>query len=90
MIFLKAVKRTEYEADLSVYPLSLPQIAAVERLEFTAPVTLIAGDNGSGKTTLVELIAALINAVRIGDERANRKAKEQFSQAMRAFRRNYE
>lgn len=86
MIFLKAVKRTEYEADLSVYPLSLPQITAVERLEFTAPVTLIAGDNGSGKTTLVELIAALTNAVRIGDERANRKAKEQFLQAVRAFR----
>jgi len=86
MIFLNAIKRTEYEADTTEYPLSLPQIAAIERLEFPAPVTLIAGGNGSGKTTLVELVAALTSAVRIGDERASRRAKEQFSRAARAFR----
>lgn len=86
MVFLNAVKRTEYEANENEYPLSLPQIAAIERLEFPAPVTLIAGGNGSGKTTLIELVAALTNAVRIGDERAGRRAKEQFSRAARAFR----
>lgn len=86
MIFLKAIKRTEYEANSNQYPLSLPQIAAIDRLEFSTPVTLLAGDNGSGKTTLVELIASLTNAIRIGDERASRRANEQFSQAARAFR----
>ncbi|MEN6594334.1 MAG: AAA family ATPase [Clostridiaceae bacterium] len=86
MVFLKAIKRTEYEANFEEYPLSLPQIAAIERLEFSAPVTLLAGDNGSGKTTLVELIAALTSAVRIGDARASLRAKEQFSQAVKAFR----
>lgn len=86
MIFLNAIKRTEYEAPLDEYPLSLPQIAAIERLEFSAPVTLIAGGNGSGKTTLVELIAALTSAVRIGDERASRRANARFTSAARAFR----
>ena len=86
MIFLNAIKRTDYEAPLNEYPLSLPQISAIERLEFPAPVTLLAGDNGSGKTTLVELIAALTSAVRIGDERAGRRAKDQFARAARAFR----
>ncbi|NLI53868.1 MAG: AAA family ATPase [Clostridiales bacterium] len=85
MIFLRAIKQTEHEPSDS-YPLNLPQIAAIDRLEFSAPVTLIAGDNGSGKTTLVELIAALTGAVRIGDARASRRAQGSFSTASRAFR----
>ncbi len=86
MIFLRAIKRTEYEAPLDDYPMNLKQIAGIKRLEFTAPVTLIAGDNGSGKTTLIELISALAGGVRIGDARAGRRAKETFSVAAKAFR----
>lgn len=86
MIFLRAIKRTEYEASADAYPMNLPQIAGISRLEFGAPVTLIAGDNGSGKTTLIELISALVGGVRIGDARAGRRAKETFSAASRAFR----
>jgi len=48
MIYLRAIKQAETEHAHDSYPLSLPQIAAIERLEFSAPVTLIAGDNGSG------------------------------------------
>ena len=86
MIYLRAIKQAETEHAHDYYPLSLPQIAAIERLEFSAPVTLIAGDNGSGKTTLVELIAALAGAIRIGDARSDRRAHSSFSSASRAFR----
>ena len=86
MIYLRAIKQAETEHAHDSYPLSLPQIAAIERLEFTAPVTLIAGDNGSGKTTLVELIAELTGAIRIGDARSDRRAHSSFSSASRAFR----
>ena len=86
MIYLRAIKQAETEHAHDSYPLSLPQIAAIERLEFSAPVTLIAGDNGSGKTTLVELIAALAGAIRIGDARSDRRAHSSFSSASRAFR----
>ena len=74
MIYLRAIKQTENELSKEAYPLSLPQIAAIQRLEFCQPVTLIAGDNGSGKTTLAELIAALTGAIRIGDARSDRRA----------------
>ena len=86
MIFLRAIRQSEHAYPTDEYPLSLPQISAIERLEFPAPVTLIAGDNGSGKTTLVELIAALTGAVRIGDARADRRVQNSFSGASRAFR----
>ncbi len=86
MIFLRAIRQIEHDYPSDGYPLNLPQISAIERLEFPAPVTLIAGGNGSGKTTLVELVAALTNAVRIGDARANRRAQNSFPAASRAFR----
>ncbi len=86
MIYLRAIKRSEIEMATEMYPLNLPQIAEIERLEFTNPVTLIAGDNGSGKTTLIELISALTNAVRIGDTRASRRAHDNFASSSRAFR----
>ncbi len=85
MIFLRAIRQIEHEP-ASSYPLNLPQIAAIGRLEFPAPVTLIAGDNGSGKTTLVELVASLTGAVRIGDARADRRSQSSFAAASRAFR----
>ncbi len=45
------------------YPMRL--FDRIERVEFTTPVTLLAGDNGCGKTTLVELLANKVAAVRI-------------------------
>lgn len=86
MTFLRAIKRSGLSVDTGTYPLSLPQIAAIERLSFDAPVTLIAGDNGSGKTTLMELAAALTGAVRIGDDSADKRAYNAFLSASRAFR----
>lgn len=86
MSFLRAIKRSGLAVDAEAYPLSLPQIAAIERLSFDAPVTLIAGDNGSGKTTLMEIVAALTNAVRIGNDSAERRVSKDILIASRAFR----
>ena len=90
MIFLRAIRNRDHAYPTDQYPLNLPQIASIERLEFPAPVTLIAGDNGSGKTTVVELIAALTGAVRIGDARADRRAQSSFLGASRAFRAEFD
>jgi predicted ATPase len=47
----------EKEGDRSVYPFSIPAIAALERLELHPKVTYFVGENGSGKSTLLEAIA---------------------------------
>lgn len=86
MIYLRAIRQSENDLPNETYPLNLPQIRSIERLEFPSPVTLIAGDNGSGKTTLVELIVALTGAIRIGDARSDRRANNCFTSASRAFR----
>jgi predicted ATPase len=39
------------------YPFCLPQLQALGRFAFDAPVTFFAGENGSGKSTLLEAIA---------------------------------
>lgn len=41
------------------YPFDLPWLNADFELDFTAPVTIIAGENGTGKSTLIEAIAGL-------------------------------
>lgn len=48
------------------YPFTVPVIAALERLRFTAPVTILCGDNGSGKSTLLSILAEKLDAARIG------------------------
>ena len=46
----------------------MPAVAAVERLELDAPITLLAGDNGTGKSTLVEAIAEALGFAAEGGE----------------------
>lgn len=70
MIYLRAIKRNPAAGKgrvngSSEYPLSAPVMAALARLEFTNPVTILAGDNGCGKTTLLELLASKLSALRI-------------------------
>ena len=82
------------EYDLPGYPFTVPAIAATEALSFHAPVTVICGDNGSGKSTLLSLIAAKLNAVRIGQgiierEQAAQSAQDAFTLHKRASRRNF-
>jgi predicted ATPase len=39
------------------FPFSVPAIATLPELEFTAPVTFFVGENGSGKSTLLEAMS---------------------------------
>lgn len=50
------------------FPFDIPAVAAVEGMDLSAPVTLLAGDNGSGKSTLIEAFAAAIGFAPEGGE----------------------
>lgn len=76
------------------YPFTVPAIERMEALDFTAPVTIFCGDNGSGKSTLLSLLAAKLNAVRIGQgiierEKAANMAQDAFTLHKRAAKRNF-
>ena len=76
------------------YPFTVPAIAATREWRFDAPVTVICGDNGSGKSTLLCILAAKLNAVRIGQgiierEQAAARAQDAFTLHKRASRRNF-
>ena len=76
------------------YPFTVSAIAATREWRFEAPVTVICGDNGSGKSTLLSILAAKLNAVRIGQgiierEQAAARAQDAFTLHKRASRRNF-
>jgi predicted ATPase len=50
------------------FPFDVPAVAAIEQLDLSSPVTLLAGDNGTGKSTVVELVAEAIGFAREGGE----------------------
>lgn len=80
MIYLRSlVKKKPLPAE--EYPGSLPLVRALERLDFTSPVTLLTGENGSGKSTVVRLLAEVTGAFRVGNvrgDRASARAAEHF------------
>lgn len=50
------------------FPFDVPVVAAVEELDFDAPVTLLAGDNGTGKSTVIEAVAQAMGFAPEGGE----------------------
>ena len=67
MVFLSALRRRpDAGIDRDRFPWSLPLVRDLETLDFTAPVTFLAGENGSGKSTLLEGLAAGMDAVAAG------------------------
>ncbi|MCU0489085.1 MAG: AAA family ATPase [Anaerolineales bacterium] len=54
------------------FPFNVPVIQALDRLEFTSPVTFLVGENGSGKSTLLEAIACAANSIVVGSEDLSR------------------
>jgi predicted ATPase len=42
------------------FPFDVPAVAALDTLDLSAPVTLLAGENGAGKSTIVEALAEAI------------------------------
>lgn len=66
MLFLDSITRKDGDRGSGAYPLGIPALRAVERLEFRARITLFSGENGSGKSTLLEGLAAGMRAYSIG------------------------
>ena len=52
----------------SGFPYDVPAVDAVETLDLSGPITLLAGDNGTGKSTIVEAIAEALGFAAEGGE----------------------
>ena len=64
-MYLSALRRRRSNDNLE-FPWTVPLVAALESLEFDAPVTFFVGENGSGKSTVLEGIAAGMRAIAVG------------------------
>ncbi len=56
--------------DATGFPFDLPVVRSIERLRFTAPVTMLVGENGSGKSTVLEALAIAAKAITAGSAEA--------------------
>lgn len=50
------------------FPYSVPVLASLETLDFSAPVTFLVGENGSGKSTLLEALAVAAGSITVGTQ----------------------
>lgn len=48
------------------WPYSIPAVKGLDRLDFSSPITLLAGDNGTGKSTLLEALAVKLAMPAVG------------------------
>lgn len=60
--------RVAFERPLpdDAFPFTVPAIAALEALDFRAPVTLLVGENGTGKSTFLEALAIAAELPAVG------------------------
>lgn len=86
MRFLSALHRRPGFVPPDAFPWTVPAVAGLESLDFTAPVTFLVGENGSGKSTLLEGIAAGMGAVAAGSRDI---ARDPSLRAARAFAAGY-
>ena len=56
-LFIREIKIHREYIGQDSYIAGIPALINLERLEFTAPVTFLAGENGTGKSTLLEAVA---------------------------------
>jgi len=74
MIHLRAVAVEAGPGERREFPFTVPAIAALERIDFEAPVTFLAGENGSGKSTFLEALAWAVESVAAGSAPLERDA----------------
>lgn len=72
MIHLRAIQVRKFHPWPDRYPYTVPVLASLEELTFTAPVTFLVGENGSGKSTLLEAIACAAGSITVGGEGVER------------------
>ncbi len=68
MIPLRSAEADLGAVDREAFPFSVPIVATLDRLEFSAPVTFLVGENGSGKSTLLEALAVASERVAVGSD----------------------
>jgi predicted ATPase len=68
MTHLKAITQKTAASRDDVFPFSVPTIRALQRVEFSQPMTFLVGENGSGKSTFIEALAAGIGSVTVGGQ----------------------
>ena len=74
MIHLRSIQVRKFHPWTERFPYTVPVIAALDHLDFTAPVTFLVGENGSGKSTLLEAIASAVGSITVGSEGVERDA----------------
>ena len=71
MIHLRSIELRSL-GERTDYPFSVPAIAGLTGIEFTAPVTFLVGENGSGKSTFMESLAIAARSITVGSTDAHR------------------
>jgi predicted ATPase len=70
MIYLRRATLSDERPE--TWPYTIPALKNLDKLEFDAPVSLLAGDNGTGKSTLLEALAVKLALPAIGRVDAGR------------------
>jgi predicted ATPase len=65
-LLLRSVTVRRFKPWPERYPYSVPVLAHLEELAFSAPVTFLVGENGSGKSTLLEALACAAGSITVG------------------------
>lgn len=68
MICLRAVELRPPAQMPARFPYTVAFARTFERLDFSAPVTLLVGENGSGKSTFLEMLACAVGSITVGSE----------------------
>jgi predicted ATPase len=71
-IHLRALSLDASRIQPGRFPFTVPFVQALERLEFTAPVTYLVGENGCGKSTLLEALACAVGSITVGSKSVGR------------------
>ncbi|MFE0759074.1 AAA family ATPase [Inquilinus sp. NPDC058860] len=93
-MYLAEIRRRPGFAPDGRFPWTIPVVAGLERLAFTAPVTFLVGENGCGKSTLIEGLAAGMGAYAVGSVQEIRRdpmlaAARRFAEGLLFVRRRH-
>lgn len=72
MIQLRSVQVRRFRPWPQQFPYTVPVLASLQELTFTAPVTFLVGENGSGKSTLLEALALAACSIAVGSDETRR------------------
>lgn len=65
-MFLLSMKQQPIRQAQTGFPYTVPVLTALQKIEFTTPITFLVGENGSGKSTLLEVLACAIGSTTVG------------------------